>query len=345
MSKRNLVYVALQRDTDAYLKVARTIATFNMPVGSAEAGINRDFIEGPETLGARSQEAQDPGLTRYAGSIPFFVRPNSSPVFFTMAMGEPTTSTPATATTTRDHLFEPDVSTKRPMQATLWLINNDPDPEIQHKIIGAKGNELAIAVGMNTYLSGTLGFLAPLREAYTGADTTTVTKDAGRRFTYVQTTATISITGVGSLAPIALNSFDFNWNNNIVDDLGELGSTELTSTPESDIESTVSFTATQNSELNEHYERALLELPDDVTLRLTASGAIIEAALHNEFEITLYKAHYREASGGDITAGDVTRALDITARPVLDESQTPDKSVDVRFRNVNTGATYLAPTS
>lgn len=345
MSKKNLVYVALQRDGDTYLKTARTTATFNMPVQSGEAGINRDFIEGAETLGTRSQEPQDPGLTRFAGSIPFFVRPTSSPVFFTMAMGEPTTSTPATATNARDHLYEPDQSTKHPMQATLWLINNDPTPNIASKIIGAKGNEIGVAVGVNQYLASTFGFLAPLREAYTTGDTLTVTKDSSKRFTYVQVAANLSITGVGSLAPVALSDFDFNWNNNIVDDLGQLGSTELTSTPEGDVECTAGFTVTQNSLLSENYERALLEIPDDVTLRLTATGPVIEAALYNEFEITLYKAHYREATGGDITAGDTTRALAITARPVLDESLTPDKSLDVRFRNANAGTTYLAPTS
>jgi hypothetical protein len=198
---------------------------------------------------------------------------------------------------------------------------------------------------VNTYLAGTFGFLAPLREEYVSGDTLTVTKDVSKRFTYVQTAANLSITGVGSLAPVALSEFEFNWNNNIVDDLGQLGSTELTSTPEGDVECTTGFTVVQNSQLSAHYERALLEIPDDVTLRLTATGPVIEASIYNEFEVTIYKAHYREASGGDISAGDTTRALSITARPILDEAPTPDKSMDVRFRNANAGTTYLAPTS
>ena len=344
MSRKNLVYGALQRDGTDYLKTGRTTATFNIPVQSAEQGMNRDFIEGVETTGSRAQETQEPGLTRFAGSIPFFVRPDSSPFMFALAMGEPTTSTPATGTNSRDHLFEPDLSANHPLQATFWTINDDMTPAIKDKIIGAKGNEIGISVGVNQYLAATFGFIAAKMQEYTGGDTLSVAKDASRRFTYVQSAATLSITGIGSLAPLKAQDFEFSWNNNIADDLGVLGSTEVEDLPEGNVESTVGFTAAKQSELATHYRRALLTVPDDVTLRLTATGPVIEAALYNEFEITLYKAHYREAPA-PINAGDTTRTIAVTARPVLDESQTPDKSIDVRFRNENTGANYLAPTS
>jgi len=342
MSKADYIVVGLHQSGSTNLKTARTTFDYSPPIASEDISMNREELEAEETLGNRAPAPQEYGGRIFTGGITYFARPNSSPIFASMAFGSPTTSTPTGAVNARDHLFDPLGTNKEALAATLWLIKADPSPKIVDQLVGAKGNEYNLDVEANGYLGGSLGVSA-VRLVTNATEPVGAVRDTTKKWGFTQVAANVSVNGA-ALAPIQLAQFGMSYSNNIVEDLFILGSNEVDDLPVGNITSEVTFTPTRN--LQQHYNRALADNPDNVRLQLIATGATAlgtggDATLYPELEIDIKRALYTEAPA-NVNAGETTRRIQVTARPVLDDATS--KLLLIRFRNAETGTKYQPAT-
>lgn len=233
------------------------------------------------------------------------------------------------------HLWAPVAVGKRPMPASVWTVNADPTPSIVDKYVGTKGNELTMEVEANGYFMFTAGLAAAILDDTQTAPT--ASRDASAKMAFHRITAQISVAGA-ALSSIALQNFSLSFNNNLVTDLFVLGSKEVDDIPDGNIESEVTFTPTQN--ISQHYRRALKDIPEDVRLVLRAQGDLITGFGTRSYEVVvdLKRLQYTEAPV-EIDASETLRGVEITARPVLDE--TTGAMLEVYVINTNAGTTYV----
>lgn len=241
----------------------------------------------------------------------------------------------STGVTIYKHTWNPVAAGKVPLPATLWTINADVTPNIVDQYVGAKGNELSLEVEANGYLMATAGLVAAILNG--GVAAPSASRDATKKWAFHQVTAQISVAG-GALASVPLLSFGMSYNNNEVTDQFVLGSKEVDSIPDGNIEAEATFTPGANIE--GHYRRALLDTPEDVRLLLKAEGAALSGTTtKNTLSIDLKRLQYVEAPV-DIDAGETLRSVEVTARPVLDEGS--GNLLEVSIINNQTGANYVA---
>lgn len=344
MSKADYIAIGLQRAGATYIKTARSTVDYAPPISGEDITMNREVLEADETLGARAPVAQEYGGRIFSGGINFFARPKSSPIFASLAFGDPATSTPAGATTSRDHTFDPLAATRVPNQATIWIARKDPTPAISTQLVGAKGGEFNLAVEANGYLGGSLGVsgarlvLDAVEPTLTNAE-----RDATKKWSFALCDLQISVNGV-ALAPIQVTQFGLSYNNNLVEDLFILGDVEVDDIPVGNITAETTFTPTRN--LNDHYKRQFADTPDDLRLSLLAQSASILEDLatdtYSELEIDVKRAHVQDAPA-NVNAAETLRSIQVTANPVYEDSSS--KLLLVRFRNDEVGTKYVAPTS
>lgn len=241
------------------------------------------------------------------------------------------------------HVFNPVGVGKAPFPSTIWTVNSDVSPAVVDKYIGVKGNEFEMAVEANDYLQCTAGVLA--YDLVGGGAAPSASRDTSRKWAFHQIGAQLSVAG-GTLADVPLLSFDFTFNNNLVDDQFVLGSKHVDSIPDGNIESEVTFVP--GADIEDHYRRALLDTPQDVRLILNGYGAptvpssaplAAQNASGAQIKVDLKRLQYTEAPV-DIDAGETLRSVEVTAMPVLDD--TTGNLLDVTIINGDDGTDYTA---
>lgn len=344
MSKADYIAIGLQRVGATYIKTARATPDYAPPISGEDITMNREVLEADETIGARAPVAQEYGGRIFSGGINFFARAKSSPIFASLAFGDPTSTLVASATTSRDHVFDPLDTGIVPNQGTLWIVRADPSPRIATQLVGAKGGEFNLAVEANGYLGGSLGVSGARLVTDAAEPTLTAAeRDPGKKWSFALSDLQIGVNGV-ALAPIQVTQFSLTYNNNLVEDLFVLGDVEVDDIPVGNITAETTFTPTRN--LNDHYKRQFADSPDDLHLSLLAQNpAILEdlaTDTHEELEIDIKRAHVQDAPA-NVNAAETLRSVQVTASPVYDD--VTSQLLLVRFRNGETGAKYVAPTS
>lgn len=391
MSQYDYLGVSVQEGTE---KTAETVADHFPPVANESINQSREELSYEETVGVRAPIEQQYGGVHYEGDIEGAVRPNSTAVFITSAMGPPVTTNavsafqathpyllgqvvrpatpnghiyevtvagtsagtaptwPTTAGSTvvsggatfreaeasdgiYDHIWDPTAVNKAPVPLTIWTVNQDLAPAIVDKYIGSYVNELGFSVETNGYFTFAASIVALLLDD--AASPPALTRDLSFKFAYHQITAEISVAGA-TLEPLALENWNFSYNNNYETDIYRLGSREPQTFRPGNIESTsemrpVEFVAT-------HYRRALLRTPEFVRVRIVAVGETLAGsgvgAMKEEVEVDVKRLQYIEAPV-DIDASAVLTGVDVTANAVVDPT---NQLVTVRMRNSNPGTTY-----
>ena len=348
MSKRDYIVGALQPNGD--IDTAATAGVFSPPVSSASPGQSREVLEIDETAGNRFPASAEYGGRIFEGDIEGAARPNSFPFFLTMLLGEPTTTQVAAAGASGagspavyKHSWKPAAAGKVPMPATLWVAREDPKPNpILDQFIGAKANTGAMNVEANGYLLFTMGLA--IKRIVANPTMPVIARDNTRKWSFVSVGAKMAVGSSAfrntdaNLAPVPLTAYSFTYGNNLITDLYQLGSSEVVDIPEGNVDPGVTFTAAKDIDV--HYRRALAVTPEQVRLVLNAVGPTIAGTHKFEMGIDLKALEYSAAPAG-IDASSTLRGIEVTARPVLDD--TVNDIMEVYIINDNPGTTYKAP--
>lgn len=341
MSKQDRIYMGLQAGGALKTPLAPNATNIlSPPVSSEGIGLEREDMDIDETLGSRAPSAREYGGRIFEGDIEGAGRPNSLGLFLSMMFGAPVTTvvSPAGADPVTDpavyrHTWNPTAAGKSPLPASIWTVNNDVSPAIIDKYVGAKGNELSLEVEANGYLTFTMGVAAYLLDQ-TSAEPTGVPQDLTKKWAFHQVKAFLAVAG-GAEGSVGLMDFGFDYSNNLVTDQFVLGSKEVENMPEGNIEPEVSFTPA--SDIQGHYRRSLLDTPEDVALRLLAEGPVIKGTFRNTLELQLARLQYTEAPV-DIDAGETLSGVEVTAIPVINESDNSFMTISIT--NGNNGNNY-----
>lgn len=335
MSRNDFVGIKLQKTGTPPLKTAATTPPAFFP---AVTGFNmtpdRAVLDIAETMGNRLPSAADFGTKKFTGEMAGAARPDSFPAILSMFLGSPTTTTPVGGTTSKQHVY----GAGTPVPGTIWAARKDPTPSIEDKVIGVLGNELAFTIEMDDYLlyrASLLGY-----DMIANPDTLTNTPDTTKKWPFHQVTAQLKV-GAGALTALPLKAFGYSYNNNLIDDQGKLGSTQLDDIPLGNVETNVTLTVNPSTvtdfRLIDHYRRALQDNPTDCQLIVTAAGATaLEAAIFPSLIIDLKRVHYREAPA-PIDGGETLRDLQVTASAVQDDSGVLQALTVI---NANAGTNY-----
>lgn len=337
MSKADRLYVALQEDGE--LKTPRLPADtpaniVSPPIATEEISLEREDMDLEETVGSRAPTAREYGGRVYEGDIELAARPDTFPVFLSMVLGAPVSTEVVTGV--YRHVWNPIAADIEPLPASIWTVNRDVTPNVVDKYVGAKGNEMSIEIEANGYLMSTIGVAAYLLDQ-TATEPTGIAQDLTKKWAFHQVTAELAV-GAGALASVPLLDFSLEYSNNIVTDLFNLGSKEVEALPPGNIEPEVTFTPSRD--IGEHYRRALLDTPEDVRLKLVAQGAIITGVHRYALEVDLKRLQYIEAPV-DIDAGETLTGVEVTAAPVLKESD--NSFIEIAVVNSNDGDLYRPP--
>jgi hypothetical protein len=275
------------------------------------------------------------------------VRPVSFPLLLAAYMGEPTTAV-TVASTVWTHTFDPLVkgSTGYPVPLTVWGVNKDIDKDdagapvdpLISKFIGAVGNQLTLSAEVNNYLR----FAGTAAAKAADVDDTvepSITSDTSRKWVFSQIKVEMDIAPIATYVETYAGSFSFVYNNNLITDLGRLGSTSLTDIPLGpEIESTLTVGFQRNKFA--HYRRYFENSPTQVALKITAEGATISGA--HKFTFSL-EFPYLETVGAPIerSGSDTLREVDVQFNVVTDP--TTGKLVTPVVKNATDGALYVSP--
>lgn len=329
-------------------KVTATAPTVFPPLTSE--GIEPDIatLEHRATIGTRAPERQKRGGRSYAGSLEGGVRPISMGVLFTLAFGEPVSSTQPDATnaaTVYRHVWNPIASGKRPVPGTIWTINqDDPDEIIVDKYIGVGLNELAFTIEQNDYLLFTADVVA-LRNVE-GGSAPAITRDSSALWSFDEVGAQISIPSIssGTYQDIALYAWNLAYSNDLQGaDQFALGSKEAVKWREGNISSTVGFTAAEDIE--SHYRRSIADTPELVKIKLFAKGRQLYDAvlstndLYESLEVEFKAIEYYTGNVA-IDAENPLQDIEIEGTSILDGS---GNLMTVTLTNEHDGSDYLAP--
>jgi hypothetical protein len=324
MSRVDSVGIAKQ----ATAGTAQTTMEYFVPVESAEVAFNRETMEVEETVGHRFPTDIDYGTQFFEGTMSGRARAGSFPRVISAFLGAPTTSTVVAGA--YQHLFDPAAANKAPVRHSILFNRTDPDPAITDLVYDAFGNSLTVSVGVNEFLGFEAGFVG-----ISNNDTRpepTVTLDTTPRFSFDEFVAYITI-GTGSETAIPISGFSLTYSNNFETDNFVLGQRTLYTLNEGNANAEVSFTP--KTALATHYRRALLSDPENVKIRLVATGAMVTGSTPYSFEVTVPRMHYLSAPA-PISAADRLTGIDVTARAAYN----PSTSKFVEARVVNGVATY-----
>lgn len=334
MSRVDKTGIAAQVD----INTPASAPSYGIPVVTESINKNQDIIDINETLGSRGPSQSEYGVRFFEGSMSGAVRPVSFPLLLAAYMGEPVT----TGAGPYVHTFDP-LAITYPVPLTVFGVNKDQllndslgviaNPIIA-KFLGAVGNQMTISAEVNNYLlfEGTM--------ASKGADVDdtsepSITQDTSRKWAFNQIEVQIGI-GAGALATTYAQSFSFVFNNNLITDLGRLGSLDLWDLPLGpEIESTLTVNFLSN--IPDHFRRAFEATPTKVKLKLIATGALISGS--DFFTFTLDFPYLEtvtapvERSGAD-TLRTVEVEFNVTTDPATGKMVTPS------VKNSTNGALY-----
>lgn len=300
-----------------------TVMEYFLPVETADPDMNQDEMTVEETTGSKFPTDVEYGLRFFEVGFAGAWRVASLPRILSGFMGAPTTTTPGGGTTSRLHTFNPLGKTLVPHSV---LVNRtDPSPAITDLFWDAVGNELTLSAAVNEFGRFEAAYVA--KELDDAQAEPTPTLDLGRRSPFHAITAFISVNGAAEVA-LPISDFSLTYSNNVDTDQGVLGQRTLWKVQEGNVDGTLDFTCKDT--LSAHYRRALLAAPDNVKVRLVATGPILEGAIAQKVEIIAYRGQYTAAPAG-IDAGDTLDDVAVSMRLALDT--TANKFVEVLVTN------------
>lgn len=322
MSRVDSVGIALQTAKGTQ----NNVMGYFPPVESAGAPIQREAMEIEETMGHRFPTRTEYGTRYWESPWSGAVRMDSFPRVASAFFGAPVTSQPAAgpSPTVYDHMFDPAAASGLGWYSLL-INRTDPTVAITDLLYDARGNEVTISVEPNGFVRFEAGFVA-LENDDTRPEPV-VTRDSSPRLTFDNASVFVSING-GAEEELTTASWSATYSNNLVTDLGVLGSKSLYDLPLGNASCEVKFMP--RTDLSEHYRRALLDDPDSVKLRMVVQGPIIEDALRYEVEFTVQLCEYLDAPI-DVNAGETLTGVEVTARAAFDD--VSGQFVTLRIRN------------
>jgi Phage tail tube protein len=282
-------------------------------VSTADTTTNAEFLTIDETIGNRFALDPDPGSRFYTVGVSGAIHPNSFGRLLSAYMGASAMTTPATGTTTRQHVFDP-VANPTPIWHTITVARVDPTPDIVDSYWDALGGTLTFNVSPNTYFTYDGDFIA--RKLDRTQTTPTPTVDSTPKFGFDKVTVYITI-GAGTEAALSCESCSMTLNNNIDSDFVVLGNIEPYSLAQGNADITGTFRTREA--LNTHYGNSLLTSQSPYKIRVLAEGAVVETTIKWTAEFTVERA-FLEAASAPISAADVLKGIDINFRGAYNTS-------------------------
>ena len=338
MSRADRVGIAAQTDIDTIASAP----SYGIPVEAESINLNRDTIDINETLGSRGPTTSEYGVRFLEGSMSGAVRPVSFPLLLAAYMGEPVSAEVITGVHT--HTFDP-LAITYPVPLTVYGVNKDPskvdagtlETALVNKFIGAVGNQMTLSAEVNNYVRFE-GTMASKSADVDDTSEPSITQDTSRKWVFNQVKVEMDVAPIASYLETYAGSFSFVFNNNLITDLGRLGSNTLTDIPLGpEIESTLTVAFQRN--MFAHYRSAFEDSPTQVALKITAEGATITGA--HKFTFSL-EFPYLETVGAPIerSGSDTLREVEVTFNVVTDP--TTSKMVTPIIKNATDGALYTA---
>jgi hypothetical protein len=329
MGASSFIGVAKQSD----LVTKNTTMAFFPQVSTAKLGLERAIVKMDETNGSRMASAIAYGSGYAKGEIEGAVRPASFPIFLASALGAPTSDAGTGTPKAYTHVFDPTVTpTLRPL--SIMQVNNDTVPAAVDLFYGCVTDELSVSAKVDEYLMFKAAVFGLGVDQ--GQSAPAVTRDTSARFTALQIAAQIGVNGA-ALAAVKVSEFNVSIKNNVGTDCKVLGSSALVDLPGGNVEVEVEFTIVGTAAMLEHYRRAMAATPDDVAVKLVATGAVISGANANSVTIDIKRMQYTEAPL-DINAKDVATSIQIKGTACADA--TTGKLVIVTVMNDQAGTLY-----
>jgi hypothetical protein len=334
MSRVDKTGIAAQTD----INTVATAPSYGIPVVTESLTKNQDTIDINETLGSRGPSTSEYGIRFFEGTMSGAVRPVSFPLLLAAYLGAPASSGSAPYT----HTFDP-LAITYPVPLTVWGVNRDQllndalgviATPIISQFIGAVGNSMTISAEVNNYLlfEGTVAAKAADVDATVEPS---ITQDTSRKWAFNQIDVEMAL-GAGTYADTFAQSFSWVFNNNLITDLGRLGSLDLWDLPLGpEIESTL--TVNFLSGIPDHYRRAFEDSPTRVKLKLTGTGALIAGADFFTFSLEF---PYLETVTAPIerSGADTLRTVEVTFNVVTDPAT--GKMVIPSIKNSTAGTLY-----
>lgn len=303
----------------------KTTMDYFMPVESVDINLNREELTKEETTGTKFPTDLEYGSRFWGVTASGAARLASLPRVLAPFLGPSTPVTPGGGTASKKHQFNPVGKTLDPH--SMLVNRTDPNPAITELFYDGIGDQLTVSIEANDYINYEGAYI--FKEVDRTQPEPSATLDLSERYAFHKVQAFISINGAAEVA-INLARFELTYNNNVDTDQAVLGSRSLFKVQEGNVDADISFTTKDT--LQTHFLRAVLDTnPDNVKIRLLATGAIIEAAITSAVEIIVYRTQYTEAPAG-IDAGDTLDEIEISARAAYDA--TSSKFVDVNVTNM-----------
>lgn len=320
MSRLDRVALAKQ----AAMGTKQPVMEYTVPVESCEPRLQRTEMTREETVGHKFPTDLEYGARFWEVAMAGACRINSLPRILSGFMGPATTTTPGGGTTSRKHAFDPVGKTLVPHSLDVARI--DVNPDVNDLFWDAIGNELSLAVTPNDFVNFDAGWIA--RDLDQAAAVPAGTYDLSQRFAFHKVQAFLSLNGAAETA-LELERFELRYSNGVDTDQLRLGSRSLYKVQEGNVSADISFTP--KTALDVHYRRAIADTdPDNVKIRLLATGPIIEAAIAYQIEIIVHRCHYVEAPL-PVDAGNTLDEIAVRARCAYDSAAA--KFVDVNVTN------------
>lgn len=302
-----------------------TVMEYVVPVESSDPRINRTEMTREETDGTKFPTDLEYGARFWEVPMSGGARVNSLPRILSGFMGAPTSTTPVGGVTSKKHAFDPWGKTLVPHSIEVDRMDPKPNP-IADRFWDCIGNTLTLSVAPNDWVAFDASYIA--RDRDPAITPTAVAVDLSRRLAFHTVQAFISVNGAAEVA-LPLRTFSLAYTNNVDTDQVQLGARALYKVQEGNVGATISFSP--KSTLDAHYARATLDAdPDNVKVRLLATGPIIETTVAYSIEIIAYRTHYTDAPA-PVAAGGTLDELAVTARCAGDFTLT--KFVDVNVVN------------
>lgn len=338
MSRADAVGIAPQRDIDTQA----TVVAYSPPLTGEQLVLNRATLDINEMTGNRGPTRSEYGVRSLSGPLNGALRPASGGLILASFFGAPLTTAPVVGA--QAHTFDA-LAAAYPVPLSIWGVNNDRMratdgtvlPPLVSKYIGAVGNQITLSCEVNNYLLVEAGYVA--LDVNLEAPAPSMTKDNSGKWAFNQLVAQISVAG-GPLVETPLGSFSFAYNNNLIDDQGRLGSLMLDDIPLGpEIESTLTFTALRD--IPAHYKRAFADSPEQVRIKIIATGPSIGATASN-FALELDFPYLETVTAPVGRSGsDTLRNVEVTANIVTDDAT--GKLFTAVLTNADSGALYREP--
>lgn len=325
-----------------------TTVAYSPPMVSEEGAMNRARLEIEEMVGHRGATQSEYGIRSFSVPVNGALRPKSGGLWLAHHLGPPVSAQPDSsgAATVWRHTYDP-LAHDYPVRCTMWGVNKDRmldvDDSVQDPICiqykGAVGNTLQLACELNNYLL--MESVSIALDADPDAAEPAMTQDLSGKWPFNQLTAQIKIAS-GSYVLVPLRSFQFNNDNNLVDDEGSLGSLSLDDIPIDNLDTTLQIVARRD--IPGHFKRAMKDSPEQVGIKIIAAGPIITTVAgtpptvyRHQLEIELPYLETVSApvgrSGSD-SLRNVTVTFNATTDPVS------GKQFTMVLQNTETGALY-----